>query len=307
MKVLVQSTHTEDVAAIVAECRAIEPSWTFVAWPSDEACEYGILWRPPSELFVRQPALRAIVHFGAGVDAVLASNAVPAAVAIVRLEDAGMAQPMAEYAMFAVLQHQREMDVYREQQKARVWRSHASSSPMRPTVGVMGLGQLGRVVAEKLAQFGYPVRGWSRTKKELANIRAFAGDEELTSFLSDTDVLVSILPLTEATRGILDRRSFSLLPRGAYVVNMGRGAHVVDEDLLAAIDSGHLSGAMLDVFASEPLPATHAFWSHPKIMITPHIAAKTPTREACVQAIAKLRALSRGEHVSGVVDPSRGY
>lgn len=248
-----------------------------------------------------------MVHFGAGVDAVLASKTVPLALPIVRLEDAGMAQPMAEYAMHAVISHQRGMDVYREQQRAGVWRSHETSTPLRPTVGVMGLGQLGRVVAEKLAQFGYPVRGWSRTRKTIAGIETFAGPEELARFLSSADVLIAILPLTDATRGLLDRTTLPLLPRGAHVVNLGRGALVVDRDLVEALDAGHLAGATLDVFHEEPLPSGHAFWSHPKVHITPHIGAVTPTREACRQAVEKLRALSGGRPVSGVVDRALGY
>ena len=177
----------------------------------------------------------------------------------------------------------------------------------RPTVGVMGLGEMGGTVATRLAEFGYSVRGWSRSKHEIENVLSFAGHDTLPTFLSGCDVLVSVLPLTESTRGILNATTLAQLPRGAFLVNAGRGGHLVDADVVAALDSGQLGGALLDVFHDEPLPNGDAYWSHPNVIVTPHIAATTPIKDACAQIVAKITALARGEVVSGVVDPKVGY
>ena len=308
MKILVQSTGLDIVPGIIAELKMHRPDWHYFAWPSNELCDYVVGWKPPAELFVQQPRLKAVINYGAGVDAILAMRAVPAHMPIIRLEDAGMAQQMAEYAMYGVIHHHRNMRVYAAQQLGKQWQQHEDRGNVRrPTVGVMGLGEMGGTVATKLAAFGYSVRGWSRLKHETDNVLTFAGRDALPTFLSGCDVLVSMLPLTESTRGIINATTLAQLPRGAFLVNAGRGGHLVDADVLAALQSGQLGGALLDVFDEEPLPKDHPYWSHPNVMVTPHIAATTPIKDACTQIVAKISALERGEIVSGVVGPKLGY
>ena len=308
MKILVQSTGLDIVPGIIAELKKHQPGWQYLAWPSDVPCDYVVGWKPPAELFARQPKLKAVINYGAGVDAILAMHAVPAHMPIIRLEDAGMAQQMAEYAIYGVICHQRHMQIYRAQQHAVHWEQHEDRGNVRrPMVGVMGLGEMGGTVATKLAAFGYSVRGWSRSKHEIENVLTFAGHDALPTFLSGCDVLVSMLPLTEATKGIVNALSLAQLPRGAFLVNAGRGGHLVDADVVAALESGQLGGALLDVFHEEPLPKDHAYWTHPNVMVTPHIAATTPIKDACAQIVAKIAAMERGAVVSGIVDPKVGY
>ena len=308
MKILVQSTGLDIVPGIIAELRKHQPDWQYFAWPSDEPCDYVVGWKPPAELFARQPKLKAVINYGAGVDAILAMGAVPAHLPIVRLEDAGMAQQMAEYAIYGVIHHQRHMQIYLSQQRDKHWQQHEDRGNVRrPTVGVLGLGEMGGTVATRLAAFGYTVQGWSRSKRDIEGVRTFASSAELPAFLSTTDVLVSMLPLTESTRGLINAATLAHLPHGAFLVNAGRGGHLVDADVVAALDSGQLGGALLDVFHEEPLPKDHPYWSHPKVIVTPHIAATTPIKDACAQIVAKIVAMERGELVSGIVDPKVGY
>ncbi len=308
MKILVQSTGLDIVPGIIAELKKRQPDWQYFAWPTDEPCDYVVGWKPPAELFAKQPGLKAVFNYGAGVDAVLAMGAVPAGMPIIRLEDAGMAQQMAEYAIYGVIHHHRNMRIYHAQQRDKHWQQHEDRGNVRrPTVGVMGLGEMGGTVAMRLTNFGYSVRGWSRTKHVIAGVETFAGQDALPTFLSGCDVLFTVLPLTASTLGVLNAATLAHLPRGAFIINGGRGGLIVDADLIAALESGHIVGAMLDVFHEEPLPKDHAYWSHPNVVVTPHIAATTPIKDACAQVVAKIAALERGELVSGVVDPNVGY
>jgi glyoxylate/hydroxypyruvate reductase A len=190
MKILVQSTGLDVVPGIIAELKTHQPTWQYFAWPTDEPCDYVVGWKPPAELFARQPTLKAVINYGAGVDAILAMHAVPAHMPIVRLEDAGMAQQMAEYAIYGVIHHHRHMQIYHAQQRTVHWEQHEDRGNLkRPTVGVMGLGEMGGTVAAKLSAFGYSVRGWSRSQHEIENVLCFAGHDTLPSFLSGCDVL----------------------------------------------------------------------------------------------------------------------
>lgn len=272
-------------------------------WPAD----YAAFWYPPRGMLDRQTRLKAVFNLGAGVDAALETLALPPGVPLVRLEDAGMGRQMEEYVAWAVLRYFRRFDVYADQQARGEWRVHAPRRHADFPVGMMGLGVLGQQIARMLAGLGFPVRAWSAGRKSIERVRAFAGPEELGEFLRGCRALVCILPLTPQTRGLLNRETLAMLPRGAYLVNVGRGGLVVDEDLLSALESGQIAGATLDVFNAEPLPPGHAFWSHPGIVITPHCSAATLVEDAVAQVAAKIRALDRGERVSGVVDPARGY
>jgi glyoxylate/hydroxypyruvate reductase A len=282
------------------EVRAWEPG---LAWRAD----YAALWYPAAEMLAGQAGLKAIFNLGAGVEALLKRIALPPGVPVIRLEDAGMARQMAEYVTWAVLRYFRRLDVYAAQQSRADWKLHRPLRHADFPVGVMGVGVLGTHVAGALAALGFPVLGWSRGKKRVDGMRLFAGPLELNAFLGGSRALVCMLPLTPDTEGILNRHTLLKLPAGSYVINIARGGLVVDDDLLGALDGGHIAGATLDVFHEEPLPAAHPYWRHPKVLVTPHASAITLIDEAAAQIAAKIRRLERGDPVSGVVDLVRGY
>ena len=290
--------------------RAALPGAHIENWQLDAApADYAVVWAPPQDFFDRQPALKAIFNTGAGVDALMKLR-LPAGVPVVRLDDAGMAVQMAEYVCHAVIRHFRELDVYEAEAAEGRWAYRKPRRRAEFTVGVMGLGVLGARVSQALAQFDFPVLGWSRSPRQLAGVQCFAGEAGLADFLAATQVLVCLLPLTPQTEGIMRRETLRQLKPGAYVINVARGSHLVDEDLLALIDSGHLAGATLDVFRTEPLPAGHPFWQHPKITITPHTSARTLRDETIAQIAGKLAALENGQapaSLTGVVNPDQGY
>lgn len=282
----------------------------FCVWPDcgpREAIRYALVWRQPPGSLAHLPNLKAILVLGAGVDSVLSAPELPADVPVVRLVDVGFPAQMAEYAMYAVLRFQRRMGELESLQRQARWNQIDPFFTRDFPVGVMGLGVIGAVVAQRLAAAGYAVAGWAKSPKRLDGVEVFAGSEPLKKFLCRSRVVVNALPLTPQTENILDAAAFAAMPRGGYVVNMGRGAHVVDRDLIAALDSGQLDGAMLDVFREEPLPSSHPFWRHPKIVITPHVAAPTIASEAQAQVIENIRRLERGDPPIGVVDLTRGY
>ena len=240
------------------------------------------------------------------MDALL-QRRLPQVARVVRLDDAGMAVQMAEYVCHAVIRHFREFDGYEADMAAGRWGYRKPRLRSDFPIGVMGLGVLGERVARALVQFEFPINGWSRSPKAIDGVRAFTGAEQFNAFLGASRVLVNLLPLTSDTTNLINKDTLARLQQGAYVINVARGAHLVDEDLLAAIASGHVAGATLDVFRTEPLPAGHAFWSHPRITITPHTSARTLREESIAQIAGKIGALERGEAIAGIVDPARGY
>jgi glyoxylate/hydroxypyruvate reductase A len=270
-------------------------------------CDYAVLWSPAPALLGQLAHVKAIFLMGAGVDAILKFGDALPDVPVIRLGDAGMGAQMVEYVAYAVLRYFRRFDEYEEQARLGVWNQLAVRDKEAFTVGVLGLGKLGVPVVQALRQLGFPVRGWSRTAKDIPGVDCFAGMEALDEFLAATQVLVCMLPLTPETTNLLDRAHLSKLPQGAYLVNVARGAQVADPDLMALIRSGHIAGATLDVFRNEPLPAPHPFWGEPRITITPHISALTVRGEAVRQIADKITLLEQGEAVTDVVDRNRGY
>jgi glyoxylate/hydroxypyruvate reductase A len=283
------------------------PEAEVLAWePGQPAADYAVVWAPPQSFIDAQPKLRGLFNIGAGVDALMQLR-IPASTRIVRLDDAGMSVQMAEYVCHALIRHFREFDVYEAEGRAGRWVYRKPRERADFPVGILGLGVLGERVAKAVAQFEFPVLGWSRSRKEIEGVRTFAGEARLGDFLVGTRVLVNLLPLTDATRGILNKTTLSALQPGGYLINIARGGHLVEDDLIPLLDSGKLAGATLDVFETEPLPAAHPFWQHPKISVTPHGSARTLRRESIAQIAGKITALARGEAVAGVVDPERGY
>jgi glyoxylate/hydroxypyruvate reductase len=288
-----------------AEVREWQPGDT-------DPADYAIVWRAPRELFANRPDLKAVFNLGAGVDAILEierkePGTLPSNAMLVRLEDVGMAQQMCEFATYSVLRYMRRFDEYEALQHEHKWQKLKPHPRSEFTVGVLGLGVLGIEVARTLTPLGVPVRGYSRTAKHVEGVSTFAGDAQFDAFLDGVNVLINLLPHTPDTEGILNRTTFAKLARGAYVINLARGAHLVDNDLLDAMKDGQIAAATLDVFHTEPLPGDHPFWHTPRITITPHISALTLREESIVQVAAKIGALSRGEAISGIVDLKRGY
>jgi glyoxylate/hydroxypyruvate reductase A len=277
------------------------------AWaPGAEPADYAVVWAPPQDFLDAQPRLKGLFNIGAGVDALMQLR-LPTGVPVVRLDDAGMSVQMAEYVCHAVIRYFRELDVYADEATQVHWAFRRPRVRADFTIGVMGLGVLGQRVAQALRGFEFPVVGWSRTPRVVEGITSHAGAEGLSAFLGASQVLVNLLPLTPDTENILNRDTLAQLRPGAYVINVARGAHLVDADLLTLLDSGHLAGATLDVFRTEPLPAEHPFWQHRCITVTPHTSARTLRDESVAQIAGKIRALERGEPITGVVDPLRGY
>ncbi|KQB61253.1 MULTISPECIES: glyoxylate/hydroxypyruvate reductase A [Acidovorax] len=274
--------------------------------PGAPQADYAVVWAPPQQFMDEQPALKALFNIGAGVDALLKLRLPPKAL-VVRLDDAGMAVQMAEYVCHAVIRHFREFDGYEADTQAGRWGYRKPRLRSDYPIGVMGLGVLGERVAKALALFDFPINGWSRSPKAIDGVRGFAGADQFNDFLAASRVLVNLLPLTPDTTNVINKGTLARLQPGAYVINVARGAHLVDEDLVAAIDSGHVAGATLDVFRTEPLPAGHAFWTHPRITVTPHTSARTLRDESIAQIARKMVALERGEAVAGIVNPARGY
>ncbi len=275
--------------------------------PGAPQADYAIVWQPPQQLLDEQRSgLKAVFNLGAGVDALLKLQW-PRELPLIRIDDGGMAVQMAEYVCHALIRHFREFATYDQQQRAGEWKMRRTQSRSDFPVGVMGLGVLGERVARSVAQFEFPVSGWSRSPKTIEGVHCHSGAQGFKDFLASTRVLVNLLPLTPDTTDIINRDTLSQLLPGAYVINVARGAHLVEDDLLAQLESGQVAGATLDVFRTEPLPAGHAFWTHPKITITPHASANTLRADSIAQIARKLAAFERGEHVAGLVDLARGY
>ena len=277
------------------------------AWrPGAPQADHAIVWAPPQQFIDEQARLQTLFNIGAGVDALLQLQ-LPPQLQVVRLDDAGMSVQMAEYVCHAVIRHFRELDAYEADTQAGRWSFRKPRLRADFPVGVMGLGVLGQRVAQALQVFEFPVNGYSRSPKDLPGIRCFSGPNGLADFLAATRVLVNLMPLTPETENMLNTRTLSLLQPGGYVINVARGKHLVEQDLLDLIDQGHLVGAMLDVFRTEPLPAEHAFWQHPKITLTPHTSARTLRDQSLAQIVGKIQALQRGDPINGIVDHHRGY
>jgi glyoxylate/hydroxypyruvate reductase A len=283
------------------------PHASVSAWaPGAPQVDHAIVWAPPQQFIDEQPGLQTLFNIGAGVDALLQLK-LPHHLKVVRLDDAGMSVQMAEYVCHAVIRHFREFDGYDADTQLGTWSYRKPRSRADFAVGVMGLGVLGERVAKALQVFDFPVNGYSRSAKDLPGIRCFSGAQSLPEFLAATRVLVNLMPLTPETENILNQANLSQLQKGGYLINVARGKHLVEEDLIHLIDNGHMSGATLDVFRTEPLPADHAFWQHPKITVTPHTSARTLREESIAQIVGKIQALQRGEPINGVVDHQRGY
>ncbi len=267
----------------------------------------ALIWKHPEGTLAVYPNLGCIASAGAGVDYIFEDTTVPNQVPITRVVDPYLASDMSEHVLTSILAELKNFNTYKVQQLRGEWKPKYYQRIADVTVGVLGLGELGALTAKDLANSGFKVQGWSRSQKSIENVTTYFGENGLVAFLKNTEFLVCLLPLTPDTIGILNKTLFAQLPKGAYIINVARGGHLVDDDLLKYLDNGHLSGACLDVYHQEPLPITHLFWKHSKIFMTPHYASVSDTNSVIPQILRNYRNLKERKKLNNIVDREKGY
>ena len=272
-----------------------------------EKIEFMACWKAPNRLLHDLPKLKVIQSLGAGVDHIFDNDNVVEQAEIVRIIYPQLSVDMYEFALATILADMKRLTLYRDQQKENHWKERRYSTIPNTVVSILGLGVIGTIVAKKLSALGFQVFGWSRSSKTIDGVTCFSGEAELSDLLSQTDYLLNLLPLTNATRGFLNQSLFDKMKKGSYLINLGRGPHLMDEDLLTALDKEHLSGACLDVFHEEPLSTEHPFWNHTKVFMTPHIASITNIETARKQVFENIRRMREGLGLLNVVSKERGY
>ena len=275
--------------------------------PEAQDAEVMITWNPPEGMIAGLKNLKGVVSLAQGVDHVLNGKTFPDHLKFARLIDPYMSEAMAEWVMLTTLEYHRDAMEYREAEKRHDWIRLSPRIAGRTTVAVMGLGAIGSVVAETLTHLKFNVIGWSRSEKSIPGVTSYHGEDGFTSCLKEADILVSILPLTDATENIYNADHFAQMKQGAAFINAGRGKQVVEDDLIRAIDQGHLRGATLDVMVTEPLPEDHGFWAHPKINVWPHVSAQTNPESAGEQVAKAITDIREGRDPDNSVNIARGY
>lgn len=286
------------------------PDMDIRIWPDvgdPEEVEVAFMLRPPVSELKRFPNLKALINLNVGVDTVVQDKDLPPGLPLARTLDPGLVDLMANYFVYGALHFHRGFDRFAQNQRERRWNFERAKPNATRTVGVMGLGAIGAQSARLLKSLGFEVCGWSRSRKSIEGVTSFAGPEELDAFLARSEILCCIVPLTPETERMIDADFLRRLPQGAAVINLARGAVLVEADLIAALDAGHIRGAMLDVFETEPLPEAHPLWSHPKVVVTPHVGGNTNPVTAAPQVVENIRRALAGEPLLNPVDPARGY
>lgn len=273
----------------------------------EEEIDMALIWKHPKGEMARYPNLKCIASSGAGVDYIFEDPDAPIHLPITRVVDTYLAADMSEHVLALILAYLKHIEHYKVDQFNKIWKPIQYRRIADLKVGILGLGALGQVLANDLVRFGFKVQGWSNSRKSLDRVKSFAGQEELSTFLKTTEILVCLLPLTSETSGILSKDLLLQLPKGAYLINVARGGHLVDKDLLEMLDNGHLSGAGLDVYHKEPLTTDHPFWEHPKIHMTPHYASVSDTDYVIPQILENYRRLQNEEPLLNLVSKSKGY
>lgn len=269
--------------------------------------EFILCWKPATEIVKQFPNLKVLQSAGAGADHILKTQTLNEAITVTRIVDDALTADMWEHLLTSVLAHLKNFPVYADQQQQQQWQAHAYRGIKDSTISILGLGRIGTFVAQQFAGLGFQVKGWSASQKSLSFVQSYAGAEQLPAFLKGTDILINLLPLTAATDSLINLDLLQQLNKGAYLINVGRGEHLVEEDLLTALQEGHLSGAALDVFRTEPLPADHPFWKNSKITITPHIASLTNINAVAGQIALNYNNLLAGKPLLNIVSKDKGY
>lgn len=302
--------QNKDPLPWVKALNRVAPDVEIRLWPDDQdrdLATMALTWSHPPGVLAHYPNLRLISSMGAGIDHINNDSSFPSDVPVTRIIDPELLHDMYDYLETQIAGFRHHSHYYGLSQQTRQWLPLNSIAKDSVRVGVMGLGKLGGHVAVKLAQAGYSVLGWARSQKALKGVHCFSGQGNIKEFLRQSNVLINLLPLTKSTQAILNRQYLSCLPQQAYLINVGRGLHLVERDLIELLDEGHLSGACLDVFQQEPLPEKHPFWSHPKIKITPHVSSLTNPESVASQVVLNYRRIGSGEVFDNQVDLQRGY
>ena len=289
---------------------SFDPDLDFRVWPdlgTSSDIEIALVWKHPPGSLAGLPRLKLIQSLGAGVDHILTDPQLPDGVQIARLVDSNLTQQMVEFAVLAVLSRHRRMKQLQFAQTQGLWNVIQPVPTHHSRVGMLGFGKIGQEIGNALIRLGFPVTAWTRTARQDSVIICQSGKNGLVTVLHNSDFLICLLPFTEETKNILNADTFAILPKDAYVINMARGGHIAESDLLSAIESGHLSGAWLDVFSEEPLPSDHLFWKHPKVIVTPHLAGLTVASSAAEQVIKNLELVQDGKAPNNAVNLQRGY
>jgi glyoxylate/hydroxypyruvate reductase A len=294
----------------ISALKEVDSNLDIRTFPNDtnrEEISFALTWRHPYGIFKDYPNLKCISSMGAGVDHLLRDPDLPKQVSIVRLVDPYLAQDMAEFVLALIMNHLRDLNAFKIKQTESIWKPADYLRIRDVKVGIMGMGAIGKRVATELQKTGFKVIGWARTSKEISGITVYAGANEFPKFLNETDILVSVLPLTNETKGILNKKNLQLLPKNAFVINVGRGEQLIDEDLVTLISEGHLSGASLDVFTEEPLPKNNILWKQPRVNVTPHIASLTNPTSVAPQIVDNYYRAKEGKPLLNVVSREKGY
>lgn len=287
------------------------PSFNLQIWPDvkdPDAVQYALIWNDGIQDLPNYKNIKAFFSLGAGVDHLIhdpyiASTTLP----IYRITDNYLRDGMKEYVIYHIIKHHRFFDIYRENKDKKIWKRFGQPNSFDRHIGILGLGFLGTYVGEALHHIGFNVSGWSQSRKTHPHIKSYAGEDEFDNFLKENTIFVCLLPLTDKTKGILNRHNFSKMPQGSYVINVARGGHLIEGDLLEMVDNNHLAGATLDVFQKEPLDDNHPFWDHPKIDITPHMASLTTPDSAISIISKKIELIEKGQTVPSDINPKAGY
>ena len=275
---------------------------------NENEIEYAVVWKHPHGILKRYPNLKAILSLGAGVDHILSDPDLPKDLPIVRLVDVKLTHEMCFHALHWVLHFHSDHFLYMKQQKDKKWQQQGSIQPEDSSVGIMGLGNIGKGIGDSLLAQGFKVLGWGANQKSsLGDIKYFFGDDQLGDFLGKTNILINVLPLTEGTTNILRKKELQRLPRGAFIINMGRGGIINEADLLSLLDEGHITAAAMDVFEQEPLPVNSPLWSNPSVYITPHIAGQSNPQSSAKTIAANIRRIEDGEMPFPIYDMTKGY
>ncbi len=302
--------ENKDVAPWVEALQEKLPEAIIEVYPNiknNSAIEFIICWKPQKDIVKQFPNVKVIQSVGASVDHIINTQDVGEEIVITRIVDDQLSNDMWEFLITVVLTELKNMSVYLQQRNDKNWQQHQYQSMSSTTISILGLGNIGGYVASRFAQLGFKVKGWSNSKKEIENVKSFSGEKELEGFLIDADFLINLLPLTSKTKDLINKDLLQCLPQSSFLINVGRGEHVVESDLVALLDESKLSGALLDVFREEPLPKEHPFWSHPKIKITPHVASLTDIESAIDQIVENYNRFLKKEELLNVVSLKKGY